>query len=193
MVVVTELTIAVTFHGPVRVARGQAEAGLDDVVDRSRIPASSLKGVMRAAARYRLALPAAVVEHVFGTRRQAGAWSWDDLRLDGEGIVAAVTSRIRIPVDALSGAAARRGLHHAEELWVRGRPTFHVECTAPGGEVTPDEKLLLAAAAMAVHSLGSSRRRGLGWVSLQPHLEGRPVDAAAAAAAVVAARGADPA
>ncbi len=186
----TVLEIGVTFHGPVRVARGQSANGLDDIVDRRWIPASSLKGVMRAAAALRLGLPEGAVLTAFGSPRRAGAWVWNDLRLEWEGVTTEVTSRVRITVDEQSGAASRRSLQHAEELWVRGVPVFAVERIAPPTRGEQDDALLVAAAALAVKSIGSGRRRGLGWVTLEPRVDGRPVPPAEAAAAVVAARAA---
>ena len=61
----------------------------------------------------------------------------------------------------------------AEELWHDPQttlPTFEVRCIRP----LPAERLtqhaaVLIGAVCAVHSLGASRRRGLGWVTIGLH------------------------
>lgn len=61
----TEFTI--TFHGPFHVGSGVADQGLDRVLDRGALlPGTSLKGVMRAAARETLGLDDSLVARVFG-------------------------------------------------------------------------------------------------------------------------------
>jgi CRISPR/Cas system CSM-associated protein Csm3 (group 7 of RAMP superfamily) len=161
---------------------------LDAVVDRERIPATSLKGVMRAAAVEVLGLAPAVVERIFGGPGAASPWAWSDIELPGDDD-AVVRSRVRIPINPETGVAADGGLFLAEEMWVRSELGFTVdlfgEADDPSGDAT-----LLAAAAMAVKGLGASRRRGLGWVTMTPTLDGRAVPPAEAASAVTAARGA---
>lgn len=177
------IEVSVEFHGPFRVAEGTAGDGVDEVA-RDGIPASSLKGVMRAAAAYRLALPAVVVDRIFGTVATASPWAWTDLRLR-EPIV---TTRTRVPLDPVTRTAVRGGLLVAQEVWSASAESFSVEwCGAADDEHLGDAHVL-AGIAMSVKSLGASRRRGLGWVSLRPSVAGTPLSPTDAAAAIDRAR-----
>lgn len=184
----TTVTITLTLHGPYRVATGSASRGLDAVVDRERIPATSLKGVMRNAAVEVLGLDEATVERIFGGAGAASPWAWSDVELPQDDR-AVVRSRVRIPIDRETGVAADGALFHAEEMWVGTPLTFTVELFGAASDPRGDAAIL-AAAALAVKGLGASRRRGLGWVTLAPALDGQPVTPAAATRAVMAARGA---
>jgi CRISPR/Cas system CSM-associated protein Csm3 (group 7 of RAMP superfamily) len=177
------IEVEVAFHGPFRVSQGTGWQGVDQVAHRDRIPASSLKGVMKAAAAHRLGLPASTVARLFGTTTHPCPWAWGDMDLlDAQ---RRVTNRVRIPIDPATGVAARRGLFLAEEVWVAGRPSFQIDAIGPAGARGTDDPLLLAACAMAVKSLGAARRRGLGWVGMQPRVSGQAVTPDAAAAAVI--------
>ncbi|MFD0746644.1 RAMP superfamily CRISPR-associated protein [Phytohabitans flavus] len=69
----------IAFHTPFRVATGRAGEGADATVDRQNpLPASSLKGVMRSAARDVLQVAPDWVDAVYGTAWQPSAWSWSD-------------------------------------------------------------------------------------------------------------------
>lgn len=161
---VTKLLVDVTFHGPLRIALGLGRDGTDAVVNPDRIPATSLKGVMRAAATRELGLTSDLVNAIFGTPLSPSPWAWTDLALTADQRRVAV--RARIPIDNDAGAAARQGLFLAEELWITGTHRFTVDRTGPLGPETARRHLyLLAGAAGCLTSMGSSRRRGLGWVS----------------------------
>lgn len=171
------IAVEVRFHGPFRISQGVGEDGVDDTATRDRIPASSLKGVMRAAAMQRLSLNQAVVERVFGSIREPSLWGWTDLRMPN----ARITTRVRVPIDPATHTAAQGALVVAQEVWNNAPCGFAIEWLGPFGSDAGDDAMLLAACALAVKSLGSSRRRGLGWVSFTPIVEGvrvSPVDAA---------------
>jgi CRISPR/Cas system CSM-associated protein Csm3 (group 7 of RAMP superfamily) len=185
----TGSTVHVTAHGPLRIATGHAGRGLDALVDRDRVPASSLKGVMRAAAAQLLGLPPGVVERLFGSPSVPSPWAWTDVDLNSEGVSAHVASRVRVAIDSATGTVREGALMHAEELWIGGDPTFRIEQTGEVADADQDGRLL-AAIARAVPSIGASRRRGLGWVSLRPVLDvtGTELTAEQAAELVVSAR-----
>lgn len=102
------ITFTITFHGPFRVGTGTPSEGLDARVDRDNLlPSTSLKGVMRAAAKETLAAPVALVDAVFGGpagRRpgtaSASPWGWTDALFSSAPIVTPVT---RIRVDNATG------------------------------------------------------------------------------------------
>ncbi len=158
----TTIEFAIQFHGPFRVGAGAAVPGLDAPVDRDRLlPASSLKGLLRAEAAERLRLPAPLVDAVFGSPSHPCPWWWSDARITNPRI----TPSTKIKVDE-RGRAERGFLRFGEQVWADGG-TFTVEQRLP---LTADEVDLhtnvLVASALSVSSLGSSRRRGEGWVTI---------------------------
>ncbi|MGH4016438.1 MAG: RAMP superfamily CRISPR-associated protein [Pseudonocardiaceae bacterium] len=161
------LTFEVTFHGPVRVGRGRAAAGVDDTVDPEVIvPGSSLKGLMRAEASVLLgSRESALVDEVFGAAKQPSPWHWNDVRAadtaDDE-----VRSGARIRVDSTSGTAVDGGLFSAEYRWPRTARFDVARFTALTDEDRERHELLLWAAALSVHSIGADRNRGYGWVDV---------------------------
>lgn len=179
------IEVEVVFHGPFRVSEGTGGQGVDQLAHRDRIPASTLKGVMRAAGHLRLGLDKPTIERLFGSTTSPAPWAWQDLDL-----LAAqrrVTNRARIPIDPVTGVAARRGLFLAEEVWVPGAASFWIDAIGAAETRRREDAVLLAACAMAVKSFGSARRRGLGWIGMHPKVSGKQVTAEAAAAAVIAA------
>lgn len=185
----TGSTVHVTAHGPLRVATGHAGRGLDAVVDRDRIPASSLKGVMRATATNLLALPATTVDRVFGTTIAPSPWAWSDVDLHSPAVTSSVATRVRVRIDPATGTVTDGALMHAEELWLEGDPVFRIDQIDHVADPARDGRLL-AAIATAVPSIGASRRRGLGWVSLRPVLDdtGTALSADEAAGLLMSAR-----
>ena len=171
----------IIFHTPFRVASGHAGDGSDTTVDRGALlPASSLKGLMRSAARDLLKLPEPLVDQVFGTGWQPSPWSWSDAAVTaGRGAEPAIRPRARIRIDAESGTAASGALLIADEV-LAARAEFTVDQAgwiAPAD--APAHEAVLLASARAVTSAGGDRRRGLGWVTItpaeppwsQPHLD----------------------
>ncbi|WP_411574812.1 RAMP superfamily CRISPR-associated protein [Streptomyces fradiae] len=158
------MRVTMTFHGPFRVSTGVARPGIDAAVDRrDLLPASSLKGLMRDSAERLLPGLPDLVEHVFGGPWKPTAWAWSSARFPGE---PSVKTRARVSLDEETGAAKRDHLLYGEEVWAR---TAEFEVTRhallPQSPLSEDDHLaVLACAAAGVHSIGSDRRRGLGWV-----------------------------
>ncbi|WFE38078.1 RAMP superfamily CRISPR-associated protein [Micromonospora sp. WMMD998] len=178
------LTFEITFHGPFRVATGRAGDGTDSVIDRDvPLPASSIKGVMRSAARDLLTLPPHLVEAVFGTAWQPSPWSWSDATLTGDrragnadpgdeggdGVEQLrVRTRARIQISEATHTVVDGALAVGEEILAR-RAVFTVRRNGPiTAADLPRHEAVLTAAARAVTALGGDRRRGLGWVSITP-------------------------
>lgn len=164
----TEFTI--TFHGPFHVGSGVADQGLDRVLDRGALlPGTSLKGVMRAAARETLRLDDSLVAQVFGgtlddngtTRRVASPWAWSDAELSDR----TFQNLARIRINDETRTTERGFLMLGESVWAtsaRFTVTQHAELS---GDVE-EHKLVLRASARAVTAIGGGRRRGEGWVTI---------------------------
>ncbi|MGH3168986.1 MAG: RAMP superfamily CRISPR-associated protein [Trebonia sp.] len=157
----------IVFHTPFRVAAGHAGDGSDTTVDRAALlPASSLKGVMLAAARDLLRFPPGRVDAVFGSREWLQSpWGWSDAKLASG---APVRQRARIRIEPDTGVTARGALLVADEVLAK-RAEFSIDRTGwiePGEEAT--HETILLAAARAVTAVGGDRRRGLGWVTVTP-------------------------
>jgi hypothetical protein len=191
------LLFGLRFHTPFRVGTGSASSGADSSIDRAvPVPGSSIKGVMRAAARDVLGGLGPqqdggdhpLVVEVFGdeegviagprsglgTRGDGSPWHWDDVRLDpppgapsGPDAVTPVL-RTRIRVDPDSRVVARGALLVAEELF----PTTGTMEIWRSGTVPPERlavhRALLAVTARLVDGVGAGRRSGTGWASLVP-------------------------
>ena len=80
----SKLSLAITFNGSFRIGSGRSGVMLDDVLDPDRLlPGTSLKGVMREAARALFPMVDDATDHpmvaeVFGTTRSRSPWHWDD-------------------------------------------------------------------------------------------------------------------
>ena len=104
----------ITFHGPFRVATGEARDGLDAAVDeRQPLPATSLKGVMAAAA-LALGVPDDVADAVFGTAQSGSPWSWTSARFE---VPPVARARARVAIDPDTGTEQPGALVLAPELW----------------------------------------------------------------------------
>ncbi|MGL5862189.1 MAG: RAMP superfamily CRISPR-associated protein [Phycicoccus sp.] len=168
---------AIQFHTPFRVATGGANAGADTAVDRLvPVPGSSVKGVMRAAARDILGGlgPAQhggdspLITEVFGDEEGHGPdspWHWEDVELHN---VDSPMLRTRIRIEGSTGTVAKGALMVAEEL---PPGTGQLEVWLSGNVPTdrlPTHRALLAASAGLVDGIGSDRRAGTGWVTISP-------------------------
>jgi CRISPR/Cas system CSM-associated protein Csm3 (group 7 of RAMP superfamily) len=161
------MKFAIHFRGPFHVARGQATMGLDRTVDlRNPLPASSLKGLMRAEATLRLGLPSAAVDEVFGAKGTPSPWAWSDADL--EEAVPTRTARIKL-APAGDGAAEKGFLMFGEHVWASSA-SFEVNYTGHGlsDDQLSTHQLILCATARSVSALGGGRRRGEGWVRIEP-------------------------
>lgn len=159
------LQVHIVFHGPFRVASGSASDGLDATYRADNpLPASTLKGLMRAQAERTLALPEELVGEVFGHPQHASPWWWSDAELDEPREMV----RTQLRIDEQTATAFPGAVRTNGQLWPRGgRFTVAMRDAIPMPRVTV-HRAVLEAAARAVTGLGSDRRRGLGWVSFQP-------------------------
>ena len=166
-----DITFTITFHGPFHIGSGVPDQGLDRVLDRDDlVPASSIKGAMRVAAREVLDLDGAVIGAVFGdssqpdpavaSHRRPSPWEWSQADL-GEHTI---QNLARIRMDDSTGTVARGFLMLGEVVWA-DTATFTVRQVS--SIATPaDHLVVLRGAARAVTSLGGGRRRGEGWVTI---------------------------
>jgi hypothetical protein len=168
---VTDLGFTVRFHGPFRVGAAYARDGVDAAIDHdSPLPGDHLKGLMRAAARDVLGLDKVRVAEVFGGVGAAAgagpcAWSWSAAEPDGGWEFAL---RHRVKVDPVSHSASRDHLVGGEQAYT-STARFHVTLVGVlAAEQVAWQRLVLRAAAAAVHGVGAWRRRGLGWVGIEP-------------------------
>ncbi len=173
----TTLNFTIRFRTPFAVTSGHASDGLDSRVDQTALlPASSLKGVMRAESLVALGLPRTLVDAVFGAAAPSSPspWSWTDARFAAHEI----DHRVRIKVGE-QGRSEEGALLMAEYVWA-STATFAVRRQGP---IDPGEqahhRLLLRAVARSVTSLGAARRRGQGWVSITDDQAWTPADTAA--------------
>jgi CRISPR/Cas system CSM-associated protein Csm3 (group 7 of RAMP superfamily) len=169
----TALGFTITFHSPFRVGAAYARDGVDAAVDREDpLPADSLKGLMRAAARELLGGDHRAVGAVFGTSARPSAWSWSAARPPGRDWAPSDLngSRHRVTIDPDKHSVVKDQLVLGEQVWV---PSARFEVTRVGyldSESLPEavQVLVLRCAAGAVHGLGAWRRRGLGWAGIVP-------------------------
>jgi len=172
----TTVELDIRFNTAFRISQGYGQGEVDDVIDEENpLPATSLKGVMRDAAR--MVLPGrrrgeTYVDHhlvaaVFGKRgSDSSPWNFSDGKLDhAEDPRERTRVRARVAID--ERRCARPGaLFFAEELHA-DRATATISLTQP---LSPEELekhvALLHVAARLVDGIGADRRRGLGWVSI---------------------------
>lgn len=151
----TDLTFTLRFHGPFAVSTGQPRDGVDATVDASNpLPSSALKGLLRAQLEHALHAPKAQIRALF----HDSGWVFSD------GIVVitrGLWTRVKVDED---GRAEERFFMLGEQAFARSG-TFTISWTGPGMPPA-DQVAALRAAARHVTSLGSHRRRGLGWVSI---------------------------
>ena len=160
----TTLTFTVAFHGPFHVARGSAESGFDRTVDRDfLLPASSVKGVMRAEAVGVLGLPGSMVADVFGAPGCHSPWAWSDATIHDSHVGRVARIRVR---PGLGGEVADHHLMLGEHVWADSA-TFVIDQTASlSAEEEDRHVLVLRACAHSLTSLGGARNRGEGWVTI---------------------------
>lgn len=174
----TTIQFSVRFHQPFLVRSGLAGAGVDATARADTpLPASSLKGAMRAAAQV-LDVDAGLLASVFGREtpsREAsvrgasgrGAWAWTDA---GPRSSFEVQLRARNRIDTASGVALAEALTVSEEYWQSDTSAaFAVEQVRHlGPRELERHTVVLHAAAYAVTALGSWRNRGMGTVTIRP-------------------------
>lgn len=154
----SELKFEVRFHGPFAVATGEARDGMDTTIDDSNpLPSTAIKGLLKAQLRDILDASPGQIANIFHSEDQIG-WVFSDAKID---IERGLWTRVNVDDD---GRAQERQLMVGEQAQAeKGR---FVVAWAGGEEAPTDQALALRAAARCVTSLGSHRRRGLGWVSI---------------------------
>ena len=158
----------VIFHSRFRVGAAYGIDGVDLAVDRrEHLPADHLKGVMRASAD-QLAeacfVEPELVGEVFGTIRQPCPWTWFSAKsAQGEFVV---VPRNRVHIDSSTHSAMKDLLVSAEQAWASAA-TFEIRRIGAVGRVE-HHLALLRLSALHTHHLGAWRRRGLGWVTMEP-------------------------
>lgn len=162
-----ELRFEIVFHGPFRVSAGATARGMDAPVNIEHpLPASSLKGLMRAQGAEVLDVRADVIDEVFGSRFAPSPWTWGDAVLSTTGeLDFRVEGTTKIRVDD-RGRTKRGFLRFSEVVWAESG-WFTVEQIAPVAPNRLSSHLaVLHATATSVTSLGESRLRGNGWVTI---------------------------
>jgi hypothetical protein len=175
VVAVNELSFQVRFHGPFRVGTGRGRDGVDAAIDLDDpLPASHLKGLMRASARALLPPVDPLLDQVFGAGRDRGnsPWAWDSAHpASGSWREMTVRNTVRISIDDDCGTAVPDHLLVGAQLWpdVGLRATFTItRAGAVPAAALPRHEAMLRLAARATTALGAQRRRGLGWITIRP-------------------------
>jgi CRISPR/Cas system CSM-associated protein Csm3 (group 7 of RAMP superfamily) len=159
------LRFTIEFAGPFRVSTGHARPGVDAAIDLAdALPASSLKGLMRATTKRLLGTNHPHVERVFGSAKRPTSWEWDDAVPDAGGWAPPMrASRVRIGPDHI----AEDDMLGIAEQTQSDTATFTVtQRFRLDAEELALHRIVLAVAARATRSLGANRRRGLGWVHI---------------------------
>lgn len=160
-----ELTFSITFHGPFHIATGANRDGITTSQENEPLPATSLKGVIRASAKRLLGKDSPLIDDVFGAGRVPSPWRWSPAEPDKRPW--AKRPEARVSIDPTTGAARNDMLAFAEHT-----QAAHASFTITQfGFIERDDldlhRGVLAISAQAVRSIGALRRRGLGWVSIQ--------------------------
>lgn len=154
----TTLTFSIRFHGPFAVATGVAHDGMDTTVDpHNPLPSTAIKGLLKAQLRDALGVPPTLIVGIFDAG-DCTRWVFRDAVMTVE-----VNAWARVAVDS-EGRAKERHLMVGEQAYAT-HGTFGITWEG-SGPASSGETRALRAAARAVTSLGSHRRRGLGWVSI---------------------------
>lgn len=154
----TKLTFTVQFHAPFVVSTGVAQDGIDTTIDPSNpLPSSAIKGLLKAQLRDTLGASKAQVAGIFHSGDQL-RWVFSDAQI---AIEQGLWTRVKVDDD---GRAEERHLMVGQQAFA-DRGTFTIVWDGEG-EAPAADVLALRAAARCVTSLGSHRRRGLGWVSI---------------------------
>jgi len=168
---VIELRFRVEFATPFRVSTGHAAPGVDAAVDPTDpLPASSLKGVMKATAA-ELGVDAELIDAVFGSPLRESPWAWSCADpVDDDWSAPQPVSRVRLD----EHHSASHDMLGIVERTHTGAAEFTVVQRARCATGTDDEaqavaahRALLTVCATATRSLGATRRRGMGWVHIR--------------------------
>ena len=171
------LEFVVRFHAPFRVGSAYARDGVHAALDRhDPLPADHLKGLMLAAAAELIDKPG--LDAAFGSAARQGAWAWSSARPDDPQWT--FSRRHRVAIDSGTHTAREDHLVLGEQAFTPSA-RFAVERVRYLEPLEAEwQALVLRVAASAVHGVGAWRRRGLGWVGIEP--AAGPVTAAEVAA-----------
>lgn len=169
----TELRFRIAFAAPMRVSTGRARPGVDAAIDMTDpLPATSLKGVMRATATQLLGASDPRVGQVFGSPRHECRWEWSNATAETPWAPPQRTTRIRVH----NHVAADDMLGFAEQTHTTAATFTITAIDEPPGPELATHLAILTIAATATRTLGAGRRRGTGWVHITS--ETHPIDAA---------------
>lgn len=160
----TELVFKVKFLAPFAVATGVAKDGMDTTIDRDNpLPSSAIKGILKAQLRDVLGAPEPRISEIFHSGEELG-WVFSDTTAStptAQAPEVGLWTRVEV---GEGGRAAERMLMIGEQA---GATKGEFKVTWEGGGTAPPEQArALRAAARCITSLGSHRRRGLGWVAI---------------------------
>ncbi len=159
----TQLRFTIKFLGPFAVTAGIAQDGLDATIDRTNVlPSTELKGLVRAHLSNGLGASDKHVLSIFHPPDDEVRWVWSNGQVD-----VSVNSWFRIMVDDY-GRSEERAFMLGEQAHAK-EGSFTVTWEGRG-EPPRGEVLAIRAGARMVTSLGSYRRRGMGWVSIIDNL-----------------------
>lgn len=167
------IKFSITFLGPFAVSTGQAGRSADSMVDDERpLPETSMKGLMRASAVV-LQIPPQVIRRVFGSGKTPTAWNWGPVEFAQQ---PARQLRGSTAIDSHTNVARNHALLFEEQHWST-TATFDIQQVLFLDPADVDlQRTILAVAASGVQSIGKSRRRGNGWVSIIPVVPLTPAD-----------------
>lgn len=171
------LMFELTIRTPFRVATGRGGIDIDAAVDIDcPLPASSVKGLMRAAAAEFLGAPAdPLLIDVFGAPgSRPSPWKWEDPQLfftpteHRPTIAHMVQTRTRIQIDPQTRTTVEKALLVGQELPpTRGQLEIWRRGFIPPDRVAAHRALLILSA-LLIDGLGAARRAGNGWVTVRP-------------------------
>ena len=170
-----EAAFRIVFHSWFRVGAAYPRDGVDVTVDHDDpLPATHLKGVMRAEARWLAGLGygnTRLIDAVFGTPSNSSPWRWSLVEPSRSW---KYDTRQRTAIDDESHTALKDHTVSGELVWAPAA-TFTLVQQCEVDDVQAQLTLLRVAGA-SVHAVGAWRRRGLGTVSVVPEPAIAPAD-----------------
>lgn len=164
------LRFAITFHEPFAISTGTPDEGLDVTVDMDNaFPGSVVKGLLRGHAEHWLGISSPELDRIFGSGAKGCQWVFEDAKLTRA--TRSIWNRIEVDDD---GRSEDGSIVTGQQVWATGG-TFECEWLGAGDPPAADV-LVLRAAARDIVSVGSNRRRGFGWVSVEDDAEWTAAD-----------------
>lgn len=160
--IATHVRFRIQFESPFLVSTGRAKAGYDATPDDEvPLPATAIKGLMRAQAREVLGVGEPWENLTYGAPRRPSHWAWSDARFDADPQIAPA-SRVSV---GNRGVKRTGFLAITQVLWADSAE-FVVALTDSRASDLAEQCVVLRASALSISSLGSNRRRGHGWVQV---------------------------